>query len=167
LLSRVEVGGGRFHAPGVAKITRRSWRVSLVAGLFVAAEIASVFEYHLKDFSARLFVPIGLAYWLILLVVILRPPRLLLRSGGLSSRRLLGSLDVARDDVVDYQLRPVRRVIGGESNSASRHLFLDIRTADSITRVPAFWCYRFLGILYSTELAEIDRIMKLWMETKR
>jgi hypothetical protein len=85
------------RAPDVIKITpRRSWRVSLVAGMASAVVITVALELHAKEFSARLLVLLGSAYPPILFLVILS---VLLRPEALSIRQFSGSIEVPREKV--------------------------------------------------------------------
>jgi hypothetical protein len=144
-------------------VPRTSWLVQLAGACFFAVVIAVVLLYNLRTFSWRLGAVIGIAFLLITFVIALRPPLLVLRPGGISIRRFFRSIDVPRSGVIGYHLGPAHRVIGGETNSRSRHLFLDVRTADSIQRVPAFWCDRFVGLLYSGECVKVKATLDQWM----
>jgi hypothetical protein len=142
---------------------RRSWLVQLTGAIFFGVVIAVVLGGHVKDFPWRTGAILGAAYLLGLLVVALRPPILTLRHDSLSVRRFFGSLDVPRRHVVGYFLLPASRVIGGQTNSSNRHLFLDVRMSGSIERVPAFWCRRFLGLLYAQEIVKVEQVLKKWV----
>jgi len=142
---------------------RRSWLIQLVGTVLFAIVIAVVFVFNVKDSFWRTGAFIGIAVLLVTVVVAARPPLLRVRPDGIWIRKFIGSLDVPRSEVVGYQLRHATRVIGGETNSENRQLFLDVRVNGSIERIPAFWCYRFVGLLFSQECKRVDEILRRWM----
>jgi hypothetical protein len=73
-------------------------------------------------------------------VVAIRPPVLHLQPDDIVIRRFSGSTRVDRKHYLGYSFRRADRIIGGESNSSSRGLFISYRLdTGSVAVVPAFW----------------------------
>jgi hypothetical protein len=105
----------------------------------------------------------AIALVMFLIVVAIRPPEIRLRNDNIFVRRFWGATEVDRKHYLGYTFRRAERVIGGDSNSSGRHLFISHRLdSGSIAVTPAFWCDQLCGLLSVQEQASFRAALDLW-----
>lgn len=107
---------------------------------------------------------IGVIYLAITIVTVVRPPGVVALGDHLLVRRLGSPVSIPRSELRQVLLRHSRRVIGGESPSASRHVFLVIgKDSAGESVIPLVWCDRWLGRLSAREAETASRQLDSWM----
>jgi hypothetical protein len=99
----------------------------------------------------------------LLIVVAIRPPVIHLRHDDIVIRSFGGSTEVDRKHYLGYTFRKAERIIGGESNSSTRGLFISYRLDNgSIAVVSAFWCHPLCGLLSAKEQTAFGTKLDHW-----
>ena len=99
----------------------------------------------------------------LVIVVAIRPPMIQLRHDGIAIRRFWGSTEVDREHYSGYTFRRMNRVVGGESNSSNRDLFISYRlVTGSTTAAPAFWCHPLCGLVMAQEQRSFKAKLDQW-----
>lgn len=97
------------------------------------------------------------------LVVCVRPPGARLYKDHLVVRRFLRSRNVRQQDVRDVLVEHCQRIIGGQSPTSSRDIFLVISERGIDVVVPLMWCYNWLGHFNAEETEAVSETLKDWI----
>ena len=98
----------------------------------------------------------------LVIVVAIRPPMIQLRHDGIAIRRFWRSTEVDREHYSGYTFRRINRVVGGESNSSNRDLFISYRLVTGSTAAAAFWCLPLCGLVMAQEQRSFKAKLDQW-----
>ena len=101
-------------------------------------------------------------------VLAIRPPATRLRHQALVVRKPFTSVVIDRGHYLGYAFQRASRVIGGDSASSNRSLVISYRSDDgSVHVIPAFWSYRWLGLLSIKEQTATAKMLDDWQSQDR
>jgi len=114
-------------------------------------------------FESGVLLLLGLLLAVSLIVLGIRPPAIRLQPQSIVVNRLGRSVAIDRDHFLDYSFRRAPRVVGGESTSSNRSLVISYRRdSGEVGVVPAFWSYRWLGLLSAHEQESAKKDLDHW-----
>jgi hypothetical protein len=144
---------------------RSTWVLNLLGLVAASAIIVLTVVTHPRGFFWHV-APITCAIYLVItLLTVVRPPGVVAQGDRLILRRFGRSRSIPRKELRQVIVRPMRRVIGGESRSQNRHIFLVVgRDSANESVLPLVWCDVWLGRLNAQEAAQANQLLTAWME---
>lgn len=145
---------------------RSTWALNLLGAAAAIVVIAVTVVTHPRTSNWQVFSIIGGIYLAIMLVTVVRPPGVVARGDQLILRRFGKHRIIPRNELRQVVVRPMRRIIGGESPSTSRHIFLVFgRDSANEAVLPLVWCDFWLGRLNAQEADSANRLLTSWMDS--
>jgi hypothetical protein len=77
------------------------------------------------------------------------------------------SRTVTRKDFCSVGLQQSQRIVGGESNSSNKHVFISYYDSGSLITVPAIWCDRSIGLLTEPEWRRFNTVLSTWAKGEK
>ena len=142
---------------------RRAWIVQVVGTVLLLTLGLATHSVKGFGFESTALLLFGALMVLSLIVIAIRPPSIRLQQQAIVIERLGRSVVIDREHFLSFTFRRASRVVGGESTSSNRSLFISSRRDDgSVDVIPAFWSYRWLGLLSASEQAVAEESLNHW-----
>ena len=150
-------------------IPRAAWRRAGVGAiLFGAILLAAVVDPNSEAWHRLWIWPVAAGiFFLMMLVLRLRPPGALLYENEMVLRQFLRARRIPRKDVKNVLFEPVQRVIGGDAPGDNKWLSVVIweNGVESVVRL--MWCQSLLGLFTFPEAQAAKEAVESWAATGR
>jgi hypothetical protein len=153
--------------PQLKLVPKNTWLINALGAVFFLGVIIATVVTGTSTFPAVSASVVGVPYLLWFAVICVRPPSVRVYDDHLVIAQVARSRTVGRKDFCSVGLEQAQRVIGGESNSSNKHVFISYYDSGSLITVPAIWCDRSMGLLTQPEWQRFNAVLTMWAKGEK
>jgi hypothetical protein len=148
-------------------VPRTAWILNSAGAAIFLGLLIGLMVTGVRSFLAVAGSAIAVAYLLGMAVVLVRPPSVRVYDDHLVIARVGRSRIIKRKDFCSVGLQQSQRVVGGDSNDSTRHVFISYYDCGSLITVPAIWCDRWMGLLTQPEWQRFNAVLTAWAKGEK
>ena len=150
----------------VRLVPKTAWMINSAGCVVFLAVLIGTMVTGTKDTELRIGSVVGVVCLLWFAVICARPPSVHVFADRLVVARFGKSRIISQKDFCSVGLRQSQRIIGGDSNDSSKHVFISYYDQGDLVTIPAIWCDLAMGLLTRSEWQRFNAVLTAWADGK-